>query len=152
MKRNNYFIINNEKFYCEIINTDVFETLQNHLMKDPSSKSSIISDMQFVHSQEDGGNPAIIVTVIDVCSIQQIQHMFDTIIRWASFNHYFLLQRYYVSSSVDYPLNVIIVQDYPEHWKVFENYILLDNLSYVHSSNDSWIESVYGKQISNATK
>ena len=50
IKCNNYFIINNEKFYCGIINTDVFETLQNYLMKDPLSKSFMISNMQFVHS------------------------------------------------------------------------------------------------------
>lgn len=45
MKRNNYFIINNEKFYCGIINTDMFETLQNYLMDDPSYELFIISNM-----------------------------------------------------------------------------------------------------------
>lgn len=117
-------IIGNKKFYCETINTDVFETLQNQLMNDPSSKLSIISNMQFVYSHEYGGNPAIIITINDTCSIQQMRHMFDTIIHWTEFNRYFLLHRYY-SYGVDYPLDVIIVQDCPEHWKVYEDYLLL---------------------------
>lgn len=142
-----YIIINNKKVFFDSIHTDIFETLQNQLMFDFDTKSSIITNMQFVLQHNELNYPTIIITVNTIYS-NDIKHIFDTVARWANFNRSFLFKHYY-SSMINYPLEIILIDNTSNPIEVLKDTIFLDTLKYI---KDSWVKSVYGKNINNFTR